>query len=148
MQFDNFFGGSFNGSVRYSTKSSYSLGVSTTNITEAFSKDISISATYTKSGFELPLFGLSFKNDLEFSFTYTSGKTSSVIYDMDNFKDSGTPQEGKTNTVIEPKIKYVMSSRVSLTIFYKRTNIEPEGASRIPPTTTNEAGVDVHIAIK
>ncbi|MCX6168275.1 MAG: cell surface protein SprA [Ignavibacteriales bacterium] len=147
MNFDQFFGGSFQGSVRFSTKSSFSLGVSTQNITEAYSRDINISASYTKSGFELPLFGISLKNDLEISFSYTSGKTSSIIYDMMKFIESGTPQDGKTNTVIEPKIRYVMSQSVSLTIFYRRTTIEPEGASRIPPTTTNEAGVDVRITI-
>ena len=32
--------------------------------------------------------------------------------------------------------------------FYKRTSVEPKGASRIPPTTTNEAGLDVHISIQ
>ncbi len=147
MNFDQFFGGMFQGSVRYSTKSSFSLGVSTQNITEAFSRDINISASYTKTGFELPLFGISLKNDLEISFSYTSGRTSSIIYDMLKFTESGTPQDGKTNTVIEPKIRYVMSQSVSLTIFYRRTSIEPEGASRIPPTTTNEAGVDVRITI-
>jgi len=41
-----------------------------------------------------------------------------------------------------------MSSRVTLSIFYRRTSIEPEGASRIPPTITNEAGIDVHITIQ
>ena len=148
MSFDKFFGGTFQSSIRFSTKTSYSLGVTTLNVTEAFNRDINISASYTKSGFELPLFGISLKNDLEISFSYTSGKTSSVIYDMDKFKENGTPQEGKTNTTIEPKIKYVMSSRVTLSIFYRRTSIEPEGASRIPPTTTNEAGVDVRIAIQ
>ncbi len=148
FNFDQLFGGSLQGSARFSTKSSFSLGVSTRNITEAYNKDISISASYTKTGFELPLFGIALKNDIEVSFSYTSGKTSSVIYDMNNFKESGTPQEGKTNTTIEPKIRYVMSQRVSLTIFYRRTTIEPEGASRIPPTTTNEAGVDVRITIQ
>ena len=148
MSFDKFFGGTFQSSFRFSTKTSYSLGVTTLNVTEAFNRDINISASYTKSGFELPLFGISLKNDLEISFSYTSGKTSSVIYEMDKFKENGTPQEGKTNTTIEPKIKYVMSSRVTLSIFYRRTSIEPEGASRIPPTTTNEAGVDVRIAIQ
>ncbi|PKL82706.1 MAG: cell surface protein SprA [Ignavibacteriae bacterium HGW-Ignavibacteriae-3] len=148
MNFDQFFGGTFQGSARFSTKSSFSLGISTRNITEAFNKDISISASYTKSGFDLPLFGISLKNDIEVSFSYTSGKTSSVIYDMNKFQENGTPQEGKTNTTIEPKIRYVMSQRVSLTIFYRRTSIEPEGASRIPPTTTNEAGVDVRITIQ
>lgn len=148
MNFDKFFQGSFQGSVRYSAKTSYSLGLTTHNITEAFTKDINISASYLKSGFELPLFGISLKNDLEISFSYTSAQTSSVIYEMDNWTDAGTPQEGKTSTTIEPKIKYVMSSRVTLSIFYRRTNIQPEGASRIPPTTTNEAGVDVRISIQ
>ncbi|MFA7228373.1 MAG: cell surface protein SprA, partial [Melioribacteraceae bacterium] len=148
MNFDQFLGGTFQGSARFSTKSIFSLGISTKNITEQYNKDISISASYMKSGFELPLFGISLKNDIEVSFSYTSGKTSSVIYDMEKFKESGTPQEGKTNTTIEPKIRYVMSQRVSLTIFYRRTSIEPEGASRIPPTTTNEAGVDVRITIQ
>ena len=148
MSFDKFFGGTFQSTIRFSTKTSYSVGVTTPNVTEAFNRDINISVSYTKSGFEIPLFGIPLKNDLELSFSYTSGKTSSVIYEMNNFKDNGTPQEGKTNTTIEPKIKYVMSSRVTLSIFYRRTSIEPEGASRIPPTTTNEAGVDVRIAIQ
>ncbi|MHB9039467.1 MAG: T9SS outer membrane translocon Sov/SprA [Melioribacteraceae bacterium] len=147
MNFDKFFGGMFQGSVRYSTKSSFSLGVSTQNITEAFSRDINISASYTKTGFELPLFGISLKNDLEISFSYTSGRTSSITYDMLKFTESGTPMDGKTNTVIEPKIRYVMSQSVSLTIFYRRTSIVPEGAAKYPPTTTNEAGVDVRITI-
>ncbi|NMB81663.1 MAG: hypothetical protein GYA14_07565 [Ignavibacteria bacterium] len=148
MQFENLFGGNLSSTVRFSTKSAYSLGASTRNITESFNRDINISATYTKSGFELPLFGISLKNDLEISFSYTSGKTSSVIYEMDNFKEDGTPQEGKTNTTIEPRIKYVMSSRVTLSIFYRRTSIDPEGASRLIPTVTNEAGIDLHIAIQ
>lgn len=148
MQFENLFGGNLSSTVRFSTKSAYSLGASTRNITESFNRDINISATYSKSGFELPLFGISLKNDLEISFSYTSGKTSSVIYEMDNFKEEGTPQEGKTNTTIEPRIKYVMSSRVTLSIFYRRTSIDPEGASRLIPTVTNEAGIDLHIAIQ
>lgn len=148
FQFDQLLGGSFQSTVRYSSKTSFSLGVTTRNITQSLSRDINISASYTKTGFELPLFGISLKNDLEISFSYTSGKTSSVIFEMDNWRDEGTPQEGKTNTTIEPKIKYVMSSRVTLSIFYRRTSIEPEGASRIPPTITNEAGIDVHITIQ
>ncbi len=148
LNFDKFFNGALQGSVRYSAKTSYSLGVSARNITEGFTRDINITASYLKSGFELPLFGVSLKNDLEISFTYTSAKTSNVVFEMDNWKDSGKPLEGKTSTTIEPKIKYVMSSRVTLSIFYRRTSIAPEGASRIPPTTTNEAGVDVRILIQ
>jgi len=148
FNFDELFGGQFQSSVRYSTKTGYSLGVTTRNITQAFSQDINISASYSKSGFSLPLFGIDLRNDIEISLSYTRGKTSSIIYEMDSFKEEGKPQEGKTNTTIEPKIRYVMSARVTLSIFYRRTSIEPEGASRIPPTTTNEAGVDVRIAIQ
>ncbi|MBI3123416.1 MAG: cell surface protein SprA [Ignavibacteriales bacterium] len=148
FNFDELFGGNFQSTVRYSTKTGYSMGVTTKNITQAFSQDINVSASYSKSGFSLPLFGIDLKNDIEISLSYTRGKTSSIIYEMDSFKEAGKPQEGKTNTTIEPKIRYVMSSRVTLSIFYRRTSIEPEGASRIPPTTTNEAGVDVRIAIQ
>jgi hypothetical protein len=67
---------------------------------------------------------------------------------MDHFNANGKPLDGTTRTTLEPRIKYVMSSRVTLALFYKRTSVAPEGASRIPPTTTNVAGLDVHIAIQ
>lgn len=148
FNFDELLGGNFQSSFRYTAKTSYSLGVTTRNITEAFSRDINVTASYSKSGFDLPLFGISLKNDLEISISFTKGQTSSVIYLMDTYKDNGTPQDGKTTTTIEPKIRYVMSSRVTLSIFYRRTSIEPKGASHVPPSTTNEAGVDVRIAIQ
>lgn len=148
LQFDKFLSGTLTANLRFSTRTSYNLGVSTRNITEAFSRDINVSATYTKSGFEFPLFGISLKNDLEISFSFTNGRTSSIIFNMDDYTEAGIPQEGKTNMTIEPKIKYVMSSRVTLSIFYRRTKVEPEGASRLLPITTNEAGVDVRISIQ
>jgi len=148
FDFNKFFDGTLQSTIRYSTRSSYSLGASTHNITQAFTRDINITASYLRSGFEIPLFGISLKNDLEISFSYTIGQSSSIIFDLDNWIDSGTPQDGKTNTVIGPKIKYVMSQRVTLSIFYTRTKIEPEGASRLIPTTTNEAGIDVRISIQ
>ncbi|PJA95972.1 MAG: cell surface protein SprA [Ignavibacteriales bacterium CG_4_9_14_3_um_filter_34_10] len=149
MTFKSLWNGNFSGNVKFNTKTNYDLGASTRNITETFSQDINISASYSKSGFELPLFGLSLKNDIEISLSYTSGKNSVVIYELgEKFKEKGKPQDGTTRTTIEPRAKYVMSSRVTLTIFYKRSTVKPEGSSRIPPTTTNEAGLDVHIAIQ
>ena len=149
LTFGKLWGGNMTGSIKYSTKTSYDLGVTTRNVTESFSRDINISASFSKSGFEIPLFGLSLKNDLEISFSYTSGQNSSIIFEMgENFNEEGKPQDGTTRTTIEPRIKYVMSSRVTLSLFYKRTSVEPEGAARIPPTTTNEAGLDVNISIQ
>ncbi len=140
--------GDLTSNVKYSTRTNYDLGISTRNITETFSRDIGITAGYSKSGFELPLFGVSLKNDIEFSFSYTSTQNSIVRYEMVNFTEEGIPQDGTIRTTIEPRIKYTISSKVTLSIFYKRSTVEPEGAARIPPTTTNEAGLDVHISIQ
>ena len=140
--------GNLTSNLKYSTRTNYDLGISTRNITETFSRDIGITAGYSKSGFELPLFGVSLKNDIEFSFSYTSTQNSIVRYEMANFTEEGIPQDGTIRTTIEPRIKYTISSKVTLSIFYKRSTVEPEGAARIPPTTTNEAGLDVHISIQ
>ena len=148
MTFNDLWGGNIIGSIKYSTRTIYDLGLTTKNISETFSKDIGITAGFSKSGFELPLFGISLKNDIEFSLSYTSSKNSVVRYDMLNFIDAGTPQDGTLRTTLEPRIKYTISSKVTLSIFYRRTSVEPEGAARIPPTTTNEAGLDVHISIQ
>ncbi len=148
VTFNKLWGGNMTGSFKYSTKSAFDLGVSTRSITQSSSSDISLTASFQKRGFKIPLFGLSLKNDIEVSFSYTSGKNSTVIFDMDNFSENGKPQNGTTRTTLEPRVKYVMSSRVTLSVYYKRTTVKPEGASRIPPTTTNEAGLDVSISIQ
>ncbi len=148
VTFDKMWGGDLTGSLKYSTKTSYDLGIATRNITESFSKDINVTASFSKSGFSLPLFGLDLKNDIEMSLSYTSAQNSIVIFEMDNFTEEGKPQDGTIRTIIEPRIKYTLSSKVTLSVFYKRTAVEPQGASRIPPTTTNEAGLDVHISIQ
>lgn len=146
--FGDLWGGSLISSFKYSTRNSFDLGSSTRSITETFSKEIGITAGYSKSGFELPLFGISLKNDIEFSFSYSSSRNSSIIYDMNDFIEDGTPKDGTIRTTLEPRIKYTISSKVNISIFYRRSSVEPEGAARIPPTTTNEAGLDVHISIQ
>ncbi|MGE5795229.1 MAG: hypothetical protein ACM34N_00515, partial [Ignavibacteria bacterium] len=146
--FGEVWGGNLTSNVKYSAKTNYDLGKSSQRITETYTKDIGITAGYSKSGFELPLFGISLKNDIEFSFSYSSSRNSTVIYDMNNFTEAGEPLDGTTRTTLEPRIKYTISSKVTLSIFYRRSSVEPEGAQRIPPTTTNEAGLDVHISIQ
>lgn len=148
MTFNQLWEGNFSGSIKYNVTNNFDLGTTTKNITEGFSRDIGITINYSKTGFEIPLFGLALKNDIEFSFTYSNTKSSQVIYDMDNFKEEGTPQDGTTRTTLEPRIKYVISSRVTLSIFYRRTSVSPEGAARISPSTTNEAGLDIRISIQ
>jgi len=148
ITFGQLWGGNLTGNIKFSSRTSYELGLTTTNITETSSNDVGLTASYSKSGFELPLFGINLKNDIEFSLSYTSTKNSVIRFEMDNFTEDGIPQDGTTRTTIEPRIKYTISSKVSLSIFYKRSSVEPEGAARIPPTTTNEAGLDVNIVIQ
>ncbi len=148
ITFGQVWGGNMNGSIKFSSRTTYDLGASTSNINETLSQDIGFTASFSKAGFDVPLFGLSLKNDVEFLISYTSTKNSVVRYEMNNFTEEGIPQDGTTRTTIEPRIKYTISSKVSLSIFYKRSTVEPEGAARIPPTTTNEAGLDVNIVIQ
>jgi cell surface protein SprA len=148
MTFAKLWNGNLSGSIKYSTTSNFSLGVSTQNITESYQKDVGISATYTKTGFEIPLFGVSLKNDIEFTFSYTNSQSTSILYEMNKYKDGGIPQNGTSRITIEPRVKYTISSKVTISIFYQKTTTEPVGASRVPPITSNTAGLDVHISIQ
>jgi len=147
LTLNSFWDGNFSGNVKYSTRSNYDLAVTTQRITETFSREIGVSLNYSKSGFEVPLFGIALKNDIEFSFSYSNSKNSTVFFDMNQFTEEGTPQDGTTRTSLEPRIKYVISSRVTLSVFYKRSSISPEGAARVTASTINEAGLDVRISI-
>jgi cell surface protein SprA len=149
ITFNDLWGGSLSGSIKYNVSSSFSRGYSQAqNITETFAKDIGITANYSKSGFEIPLFGLSLKNDIEFSLSYTNTKNSEILYNFDEFTEEGVPQNGSTRTTLEPRIRYTISSKVTISIYYRRSSVEPEGSSRITATTTNEAGLEVHITIQ
>ncbi|MEN8191494.1 MAG: cell surface protein SprA [Bacteroidota bacterium] len=149
LTFAELWGGNIKGTVKYSTKSNFDLGIATKSTTQTLSRDINFAFSFAKSGFELPLFGLSLKNDIEISIAYTMGRNAVTIFDMgDSFTEEGKPKDGNTRTTIEPRVRYVMSSRVTLSVFYRRSSVQPEGASRIPATTTNEAGLDVHISIQ
>jgi hypothetical protein len=73
------------------------------------------------------------------------------VYDLKavTFKKDGTPMEGSSRTIIEPRIQYILSSRVTASIYYKYTTLKPDaGGSRIPGSTTNEGGLDVRVAIQ
>jgi hypothetical protein len=43
---------------------------------ESFSQEMSITASYSRKGFEIPLFGLSLSNDVDVSFSYSVQQTS------------------------------------------------------------------------
>lgn len=147
LTFGEVWSGNLIGNFKYGTRTNYDLSITTNNINETLTQDIGFTLQYTKSSFEIPLFGLALKNDVEISLSYNRAKNAIVRYEMNNFTEEGIPQDGTTRTTMEPRIRYVLSAKVTLSIFYKRTSVEPTGASRIPPTTTNEAGIDINIVI-
>jgi cell surface protein SprA len=149
--FKELFKGSLGANVRFNTNTSYDLATSSRNIVETLAQEISVTATYTRRGFEIPLFGLALNNDLDVSGSYSVTKNSRKTYDVAllDVNAEGTPLEGSTRTVLEPRIRYVLSSRVTASIYYRYTKIAPdESGSLIPGSTTNEAGLDIHISIQ
>lgn len=143
--------GQFGANFKYSTNTSYDLALSSRNIVETLAQEISLTGSYSRKGFEFPLFGLSLQNDIDLSFSYSVTVNSRKTYDTSQLdvNVTPTPLEGSTRTVMEPRIKYVLSSRVTASIYYRFTKVAPDDAgSRIPGSTTNEAGLDIHIAIQ
>jgi cell surface protein SprA len=143
--------GSMGANVRYNTSTSYDLATSSRNIVETFSQEISFTASFSRKGFEIPFFGLSLNNDLDISLSYSVTVNSRKTYDIAklDINIEGVPLEGSTRTVMEPRIKYILSQRVTASVYYRYTRIAPDDfGSRIPGSTTNEAGLDIHISIQ
>ena len=143
--------GNFGANFRYNSTMNYDLSAASRNLVENLSQEISLTASYTRRGFEIPFFGLSLNNDIDISVSYSFSRNSRTTYDVAKLDVSieGTPLEGSTRTTLEPRVKYVLSSRVTASVYYKHTKVAPDNAgSRIPGITTNEAGLDLHIAIQ
>jgi cell surface protein SprA len=130
---------------------SYDLATSSRNIIESLTDEITITASFNRRGFEIPFFGISLSNDVDVSFSYSVASNSRKTYDVSKLDVSikGEPLEGTTRTTMEPRIRYVLSSRVTAAIYYRFTKIAPDAqGSRIPGSTTNEAGLDLRISIQ
>ena len=143
--------GNFTATFRYGLTTNYDLTPSNQNIVQADRAEISVSAQFTRQGFEIPFFGLALMNDIDISLTYGYTKDSKRVYDLkaDPFRPEGTPLEGQSQTRIEPRIRYILSSRVTASVYYKYMKLKPdEGGSRIPGSTTNEGGLDIRVAIQ
>jgi cell surface protein SprA len=149
--FKEFLKGNLGANLKYSTTMSYDLATSSRNIIESLTEEISLTASFNRRGFEIPFFGISLSNDVDVSFSYAVAKNSRKTYDVSKIDVSikGEPLEGTTRTTMEPRIRYVLSSRVTAAIYYRYTKIAPDAqGSRIPGSTTNEAGLDLRISIQ
>jgi cell surface protein SprA len=151
VTFKELFKGNFGANLRYNTTTGYDLSAASRNLLETLTQEVSLTASYTRRGFEIPFFGLSLSNDIDISLSYSFSRNSRTTFDVSQLDVNieGTPLEGSTRTVLEPRIKYVLSSRVTASLYYRHTKVAPDNAgSRIPGITTNEAGLDLHISIQ
>jgi cell surface protein SprA len=143
--------GNLGATLRYSTSTGYDLATSARNIVERITQELSFTASYTRRGFEIPFFGLSLNNDIDITMNYSVSKNSRKTYDVSRLDVSvkAIPLDGTTRTVMEPRLRYVLSQRVTATIYYRYTSTKPDASgSRIPGSTINEAGLDVRITIQ
>jgi len=149
ITFKDFIKGSLSATFRYGTTTSYDLAPSTQDVSQSSTTDMSATGTYSRQGFEIPLFGLSLMNNIDISFTYGYSHNARLLYSFSNFQSGGTPMEGSGRTTLEPRIRYTLSERVTASVYYRYTRLAPDdGGSQIPGSTTNEGGVDVHVLIQ
>ncbi|HEY6950850.1 MAG TPA: hypothetical protein VI758_00500, partial [Bacteroidota bacterium] len=151
VTFKNFMKGNFGGTFRYNVTNTYDVTPSSQNLTETAVSNYNITLNFSRQGFEIPFFGLSLSNDIDMSFTYGLTANSSRIYDFSQpvFNPGGNPLQGLDNTTMEPRIRYTLSARVTASLYYRYTKVTPgEGGSRIPGSTVNEGGLEVHVSIQ
>lgn len=144
--------GTFTASFKLSKTDNYNLEPLNAKLTNTATNDIAINASYTKSGFNIPLFGLSLENNMTISFSYTRTKNDPVVYSYDRLGGgiwNSNSQNGSTSTTLNPSIQYNLSRSVTLQLFYKYTKIEPTGNNLLITTrTSNEAGLNIRLQIQ
>ncbi|HAV22701.1 MAG: cell surface protein SprA [Ignavibacteria bacterium RIFCSPLOWO2_12_FULL_56_21] len=148
--FKDFIKGNLGATIRYSTSTSFDLNPTIQNVVESGTEELSISGSYSRQGFEFPLFGLSLSNDLQMTFSYSQSSNKRKLFNLrENFKKEGTTLDGSTRTTIEPRIRYILSARVTASLYYRHTKTKPDaGGSQVIGQTINEGGLDINVAIQ
>lgn len=142
-------GGNLAASFKLNKTDNFDLTPATLVVTETATSDVSINASFTKSGFKIPLFGLSLDNDLSIAFSYTRtvNDPRTIKYEYGIWSDDA--QNGSISTTLNPSIQYALSKSVTVQLFYKYTKIGPtQGSIQIPTRTSNEAGLNLKLAIQ
>jgi cell surface protein SprA len=147
--FNKVWGGDLSINSRWGEQKTFDLNTSSANVVETSTSEISLTASFRKSGFEMPLFGLALKNDIDFSFSFSLNKSASRTYGVTDLGSGGQPREGTTRIMIEPRVRYVISQRVTSSLFYQYQRTRPDSSvgSRIPGTTIHTAGLELKISI-
>jgi cell surface protein SprA len=93
-------------------------------ITNTGTSDLSINASYTKSGFKIPLFGLALDNNLTIGLSYTRTKNEPLVYELDIVQGiwSQNAQSGSTTTTtLNPQFNTICQAALSSSCFTNTT---------------------------
>lgn len=149
FNFKQLMGGNFTANFKYNKAVSYIINPQSSLIQSTNTNDWSINANYTKSGFDIPLFGLSLKNDISFALTIARTLNDPIDYVYPRGVREKRPGAGSSQMTINPSIQYSLSSKVTMQLFYKYIKTQPtENTVAITPRTSNEGGLNIKITIQ
>ncbi|HMS65200.1 MAG TPA: cell surface protein SprA, partial [Ignavibacteria bacterium] len=149
LNFKEAFGGNLSSSFRLSTSTSNTLNPIGASIQSVKTNEWSITANFSKSGFNLPLFGLSLQNDISFALTISKTTNDPINYEFPTGQPYPSFGNGSIVTNINPSIQYSLSSKVTMQFFYKYLKTSPTSESYTTvPRSTSEGGLNIRIAIQ
>ncbi|MBL0108945.1 MAG: hypothetical protein IPP52_17120 [Ignavibacteria bacterium] len=149
FSFKEVLGGNLTSTFRLNSGTTNTLNPIGASIQTIKTNEWSIIANFSKSGFNLPLFGLSLQNDIAFALTFSRTTNNPVNYEFGTGQRVPVFGNGSTVTNFNPSIQYSLSSKVSMQFFYKYIKTEPTGQTLTTvPRTTNEGGLNIRITIQ
>jgi cell surface protein SprA len=154
MSFDESkIGGTLTGTVKWNRTQGYNLNLASKSvITSQVSNEITINAAYTMDSFEFDLIGLKLENELEISFNGSykyNGRGTFDVFDPASFEggqEQGRVLDGSTVIMVEPRIRYSLSQRVTASFFVRYDGTFNEGAAS-PGFSTTQVGFDFRLSI-
>jgi hypothetical protein len=151
ITFKEAFSGNLTASFKYNTANVLTLIPSSNLIQSSKNSDWSVSASFSKAGFEIPFFGLSLQNDIAFSLSVmkTANEPEDFRFIPGKEKPDKLPGNGSSVFTINPSIQYSLSSKVQMQLFYKYIRTEPLNSTfTTVPRTSNEGGLNIRISIQ
>ncbi|CAN5652798.1 cell surface protein SprA [soil metagenome] len=149
VNFKQVLGGSFTTNFKINSSKVYSVIPANNLIQVTNTSDWSLTANFTKSGFEIPLFGLSLQNDISFALTVSKTVNNPIDYAFQQGYLDKRIGSGTNVLTINPTVQYSLSSRVGMQLFFKYIKTTPtEGTVATIPRTNSEGGLNIKISIQ
>jgi cell surface protein SprA len=149
FSFKEVLGGNLTSTFRLNTSTTNTLNPIGAAIQSINTNEWSVNANFSKTGFSIPLFGLSLQNDIAFALTLSKTTNEPVNYEFGSGVRVPVFGNGSSITTVNPSVQYSLSSKVSMQLFYKYIKTQPTGQTvTTVPRTTNEGGLNIRITIQ